>query len=119
MQRFHYKQNRFKQLRAFCNTARAESMSKAAEQMFLSQPSITLLIQALEKDLDSHLFDRQGPKLHLTNEGKILLELRSAPCREPGEFAGYLSRPLSQYRSRYHEYRRGRIHNSVSSAPDN
>ena len=75
MQRFHYKQNRFKQLRAFCNTARSESMSRAAEQMFLSQPSISLLIQALEKDLGSHLFDRKGPKLHLTNEGKILLDL--------------------------------------------
>ena len=75
MQRFYYKQNRLKQLRAFCSTARLNSMSKAAEQMFLSQPSISLLIQALEKDLLSHLFDRQGPKIQLTNEGKILLEL--------------------------------------------
>jgi len=75
MQRYYYKQNRLKQLRAFCNTARSQSMSKTAEQMFLSQPSISLLIQALEKDLQSHLFDRQGPKIQLTNEGKILLEL--------------------------------------------
>ena len=52
MQRYYYKQNRLKQLRAFCNTARSESMSKAAEQMFLSQPSISLLIKALEKDLE-------------------------------------------------------------------
>ncbi len=75
MPRFYYKQNRLKQLRAFCNTARSQSMSKTAEQMFLSQPSISLLIQALEKDLQSHLFERQGPKIQLTNEGKILLEL--------------------------------------------
>jgi DNA-binding transcriptional LysR family regulator len=75
MQRFYYKQNRLKQLRAFCNTARSLSMSKAAEQMFLSQPSISLLIQALEKGLSSHLFERRGPRLQLTNEGKILLEL--------------------------------------------
>ncbi|MFT5133178.1 MAG: DNA-binding transcriptional LysR family regulator [Gammaproteobacteria bacterium] len=75
MQRYYYKQNRLKQLRAFCSTARSQSMSKAAEQMFLSQPSISLLIQALEKDLETHLFDRLGPKLQLTNEGKILLEL--------------------------------------------
>lgn len=75
MQRYYYKQNRLKQLRAFCNTARSQSMSKTAEQMFLSQPSISLLIQALEKDLQSHLFDRQGPRIQLTNEGKILLEL--------------------------------------------
>ena len=75
MSRFYYKQNRLKQLRAFCNTARSQSMSKTAEQMFLSQPSISLLIQSLEKDLQSHLFERQGPKIQLTNEGKILLEL--------------------------------------------
>lgn len=75
MTRFYYKQNRLKQLRAFCNTARSESMSRAAEQMFLSQPSISLLIQALEKDLKCSLFDRQGPRLQLTKEGKILLEL--------------------------------------------
>lgn len=75
MQRYYYKQNRLKQLRAFCSTARSLSMSKAAEQMFLSQPSISLLIQALEKDLVSHLFERQGPRIQLTHEGKILLEL--------------------------------------------
>lgn len=75
MTRFYYKQNRLKQLRAFCSTAREQSMSRAAEQMFLSQPSISLLIQALEKDLSSSLFDRQGPRLQLTKEGQILLEL--------------------------------------------
>lgn len=75
MQRYYYKQNRLKQLRAFCSTARLQSMSKAAEQMFLSQPSISLLIQALEKDLVSHLFERRGPRIQLTHEGKILLEL--------------------------------------------
>ena len=75
MQRYYYKQNRLKQLRAFCSTARSQSMSKAAEQMFLSQPSISLLIQALEKDLVSRLFERQGPRIQLTHEGKILLEL--------------------------------------------
>ena len=50
-------------------------MSRAAQHMYLSQLSISLLIQALEKDLSSRLFDRQGPRLQLTNEGKILLEL--------------------------------------------
>jgi DNA-binding transcriptional LysR family regulator len=73
--RFYYKQNRFKQLRAFCHAAQVGSMSKAAEQMSLSQPSISLLIQALEKDLGASLFLRQGPHIQLTAEGRILLEL--------------------------------------------
>ena len=75
MTRFYYKQNRFKQLRAFCHAAQIGSMSKAAEQMSLSQPSISLLIKALENDMGSTFFLRQGPRIQLTAEGKILLEL--------------------------------------------
>lgn len=74
-QKHYYKQNRLKQLRAFCYAAQTSSISQAAEQMFLSQPSISLLVKALEKDLDQNLFERKGPKIHLTDEGRILLEL--------------------------------------------
>jgi DNA-binding transcriptional LysR family regulator len=71
----YYKQNRLKQLRAFCSTAQAGSISKAAETLFLSQPSVSLQIQALERELDTTLFERRGPKIKLTPEGRILLEL--------------------------------------------
>ena len=50
-------------------------MSKAAEKMFLSQPSVSLQIQALERELDAKLFDRKGPKIELTHEGRLLFEL--------------------------------------------
>lgn len=75
MDRFYYKQNRLKQLRAFCYAAREESMSKAAERMFLSQPSVSLLIKALEKDLGKRLFARRGPRISLTPEGQNLLDI--------------------------------------------
>ena len=75
MNRFYYKQNRLKQLRAFCFAAQSGSMSKAAGRMYLSQPSISLLVQSLEKDLAARLFQRQGPKIILTNEGRALLDL--------------------------------------------
>jgi DNA-binding transcriptional LysR family regulator len=75
MSRFYYKQNRLKQLQAFCYAARLQSMSRAAEQMFLSQPSISLLIQSLEKDLGQKLFYRKGPRIALTNEGTTLFEM--------------------------------------------
>jgi DNA-binding transcriptional LysR family regulator len=75
MERFYYKQNRLKQLRAFCYTAQLKSMSKAAEQMFLSQPSISLLIQSLEKNLEQKLFFRKGPRIELTTEGATLFEM--------------------------------------------
>lgn len=75
LSRFPLKQNRFKQLRAFCYAAQHHSMSKAAEQMYLSQPSISILIQSLEKDLGEKLFLRRGPKILLTAEGNTLFNL--------------------------------------------
>ena len=48
----YYKQNRLKQLRAFCYAAQTGSVSKAAERLFLSQPSVSLQIQALERELE-------------------------------------------------------------------
>lgn len=71
----YYKQNRLKQLRAFCFAARHGSISKAAELLFLSQPSVSLQIQALERELDCQLFERRGPRISLTPDGERLLEL--------------------------------------------
>ncbi|MCY4150590.1 MAG: LysR family transcriptional regulator [Gammaproteobacteria bacterium] len=71
----YYKQNRLKQLRAFCHTARSGSISKAATKLYLSQPSVSLQIQALERELNTILFERRGPKISLTPDGKELLDI--------------------------------------------
>ncbi len=71
----YYKQNRLKQLRAFCFTAKSGSISRAAEQLYLSQPSVSLQIQALERELNTMLFERRGPKIRLTPDGQALLEI--------------------------------------------
>lgn len=70
-----YKQNRLQQLRGFCYAARMQSMSKAAEKMALSQPSVSLQIKALERELGAQLFERRGPRIKLTHDGQRLLEL--------------------------------------------
>jgi DNA-binding transcriptional LysR family regulator len=70
-----YKQNRLPQLRGFCYAARFKSISKAAEKMFLSQPSVSLQIKALERELGVKLFERRGPRIALTHDGQRLLEL--------------------------------------------
>jgi DNA-binding transcriptional LysR family regulator len=72
---FPYKQNRLQQLRGFCYAAQMHSISKAAERMFLSQPSVSLQIQALERELGATLFERRGPKIGLTGDGSLLFEL--------------------------------------------
>lgn len=73
--RSYYKQNRFKQLRAFCYAAQAGSISRAAERLFLSQPSVSLQVRALEQELAVTLFERKGPRIALTPDGRTLFEL--------------------------------------------
>ncbi len=70
-----YKGNLLKHLRAFIQTAQTGSVSAAAEQLFLSQPSVSQQIRALEDQLDQSLFSRHGPRLQLTPAGKALLEM--------------------------------------------
>jgi DNA-binding transcriptional LysR family regulator len=70
-----YKHSRLQQLRGFCHVVQTGSFSKAAERMFLSQPTISLQVQALEREFDSKLIERKGPKIKLTDEGKILYEM--------------------------------------------
>jgi len=71
----YYKNNRLKQLRAFHQVVRCGSISRAAEKLFLSQPSVSLQIQALERELGVTLFERRGPHLKLTPEGEVLIRL--------------------------------------------
>ncbi|MGI9429851.1 MAG: LysR family transcriptional regulator [Bythopirellula sp.] len=72
-----YKQNRLQQLRGFCLAARTKNISRAAELMLLSQPSVSLQIKALERELGVQLFERHGPRISLTYDGQQLLELAS------------------------------------------
>ena len=71
----YYKKNRLKQLRAFCHAARAGSITLAAESLFLSQPSVSLQIQALEREMGITLFERRGPQIKMTPEGELLYQL--------------------------------------------
>lgn len=73
--RFYYKGNPLKQLRAFCAVARNGSMTDAAEELYLSQSAVSLQVQALERALDTTLFERRGPHIQLTEEGGELLEM--------------------------------------------
>ena len=73
--RFAYKSDRLKPLRAFCQTLRLGSVSRAAEALYVSQPAITLQLQALERELGVKLFERSGRRLVPSREGQLLYEL--------------------------------------------
>jgi DNA-binding transcriptional LysR family regulator len=73
--RFPYKSDRLKPLRAFCQTVRLGSVSRASEALYVSQPAITQQLQALERELGVGLFERSGRRLTPTREGQLLYEL--------------------------------------------
>ena len=73
--RFPYKSDRLKPLRAFCQTVRLGSVSRASEALYVSQPAITLQLQALERELGVGLLERSGRRLTPTREGPLLYEL--------------------------------------------
>ena len=73
--RFAYKGDRLKPLRAFCQTARLGSVSRAAEALYVSQPAVTQQLQALQRELGVALFERSGRRLVPTREGEALYEL--------------------------------------------
>lgn len=61
-------------LRAFHATAVAGSLSAAARQLGLTQPTLSRQVLALEADLGVTLFERRGRKLVLTQTGMELLD---------------------------------------------
>jgi DNA-binding transcriptional LysR family regulator len=71
----YYKQTRYKLLRTFCVVAQKENITHAAEQLHISQPTVSLQIQALEREMGEKLLERRGPSVRLTPEGKILYQL--------------------------------------------
>jgi DNA-binding transcriptional LysR family regulator len=60
-------------LQVFRAVAEQLSFRKAAEQLFLTQPAVTLQIKALEEDLGVRLFNRVAGRVSLTTQGALLL----------------------------------------------
>lgn len=50
------------------------SFTKAANELFISQPAISKHIQELEKEYGVQLFDRIGNRIQLTRAGQLLLD---------------------------------------------
>ncbi|MGE8204819.1 LysR family transcriptional regulator [Heyndrickxia sp. NPDC080065] len=58
----------------FCSVAKVKSFSKAAKDLYMSQPAVSQAIMQLERELDTRLFNRTPKGVSLTNEGSILFE---------------------------------------------
>ena len=61
-----------KQLEAFVQVAEGKSFSKAAKELFLTQPTISAHIASLERELNARLFVRNTKEVSLSEDGKAL-----------------------------------------------
>ena len=62
------------QLRILKAVAAEKNFTKAAEVLYLSQPSLSKQIKTLEKNLDILLINRENNKISLTENGKVFLQ---------------------------------------------
>ena len=69
-----------KQLEAFVEVAEGGSFSKAAKNLYLTQPTISAHISALEKELEVRLFVRNTKEVSLSAEGSDAVSL----CQSDG-----------------------------------
>jgi len=67
----------FRHLETFCRVADLKSFSKAADDLFLAQPTISGHILSLEHSLSLRLFDRTGREVRLTKAGEVFLRYAS------------------------------------------
>ena len=82
-------------LKVFCTVAETKSFSKASEIIRLTQPAVSLQIQALEEIYGTKLFNRSGCIITLTPAGEVLYKyakeintLYTAAEKELGAFTG-------------------------------
>jgi len=61
-----------RQLQVFVSIARHNSFSKAAEELYLTQPTVSMQVKKLVDILEVPLFEQIGRKVYLTDPGKVL-----------------------------------------------
>jgi DNA-binding transcriptional LysR family regulator len=64
---------RLEELEAFAEVARRQSVSRAADALFVTQPTLTARLKSLERDLDAKLFVRSRRGMRLSDAGRAFL----------------------------------------------
>ena len=84
-------------LKVFCTVAETKSFSKTSEIIYLTQPAVSLQIQALEEVYETKLFDRSSSSINLTPSGDVLykyakdiLSLYAEAEKEIGKITGLI-----------------------------
>jgi DNA-binding transcriptional LysR family regulator len=94
------------QIEAFLEVARRQNLSRAAEALFVSQPTLTARLQSLEASLGEQLFVRTRRGMRLTEAGEAFLP-----------YAEHALAALADGRERLDQLRRGVAGRLVLGAP--
>ena len=96
-------------LRTFLAVLKHLNYTRAAEELFLSQPAVSRQIRQLEQDLGLRLFEQIGKSLNLTDAGRTLAD-------EAGKLLGNLERVAEAVRSHL-SAESGRLRIGASTTP--
>lgn len=80
-----------RQLRIFDAVARHLSHSRAAKELYLSQPAVSMQIKQLEQSVGLSLFDQVGKQMHLTEAGQEMLYYTRSIAQQLEEMDAMLS----------------------------
>jgi DNA-binding transcriptional LysR family regulator len=94
------------QILAFLEVARRGNLSRAAEALYVSQPTLTARLQGLEAELGEQLFVRTRRGMRLTEAGEAFLP-----------YAEHTVQAISDGRDRLSELRRGTVGKLLLGAP--
>lgn len=101
----------FHHLKAFHAVVRHLSYSRAAEDLYISQPAVSRLVQDLEKSVGAKVFHRQGKRISLTDAGHKVHEYTRRVLD--------LTDELEQVILEMEDITRGRLRLAASSTPGN
>ncbi len=70
------------QLQILLEISRQDSLTKAAEEMFMTQPAISIQLKNLQSQFDIPLTEKIGKKIFLTDFGKSIVEIAENILKE-------------------------------------
>ena len=92
--------DKFSAMQAFVRVVEAGTFTKAADLMSLPKPTVTRLIQDLEKQLDTKLLNRTTRKVTVTVDGAVYYEQASRLLGEVDELEASMSRAKASPRGK-------------------
>lgn len=63
-----------RRLQVFYSVARHLSFTKAADQLFMTQPAVTFQVKQLEEEFNTRLFERSHGRIALTPAGRLVMD---------------------------------------------